>query len=96
MPSDSINWYLWNSTVREDIPSELAISLAERPSASSWRISRCRGVSNAAGSFADCGPLPDGVQHFACQRRRDENLPRQRGPDRHDQFLRRRVFQHIA
>ena len=41
MPSVSIIWYLWNSTVRAEIPSLAAISFAERPSARSWRTSRC-------------------------------------------------------
>ncbi len=54
--SVSIIWYLWNSTVRAEMSRLAAISFAERPSARSWRTSRCRGVRDAIGSSARSGP----------------------------------------
>ncbi len=56
MSSVSIIWYLWNSTVRVEISRFEAISFAERPSARSWRTSRCRGVNGLTGSPACSGP----------------------------------------
>jgi hypothetical protein len=57
MPNDSIIWYLWNSTVREEMPRSMAICFAELPSARSCRISRWRGgdVSLAFEGGADRG-----------------------------------------
>jgi hypothetical protein len=57
MPADCIISYLWNSTVRVEISRMAAISFAVLPSARSCRISLCRGVREATGSFDDSGSL---------------------------------------
>jgi hypothetical protein len=57
--------YLWNSTVRTEIPRQEAIFLVEYPSARSWKTPRCRGVSEATGppgslyETTDLRVLPD-------------------------------------
>ena len=80
-PSVSIIWYLWNSTVRAEIERLAAISFAERPSARSWRTSRCRGVREATGSLVLLRPLLHGLQDLARELRREVGLALERGAD---------------
>jgi len=55
-PNVSIAWYLWNSTVRGEIPRVDAICFADRPSAASCRTSRCLGVRAPSEPPSCCGP----------------------------------------
>ena len=50
---------LWNSTVLREMPRTAAISRAVRPSATSCRISRWRGVRLSESSPPSLGVSPD-------------------------------------
>ncbi len=95
-PRVSIIWYLWNSTVRAEMPRLEAISLAERPSARSCSTSRCRGVRDATGSAGWSGPFWIADEDLPRHLRGDVGLPLQGGTDGGDQFVRGRVLQDEA
>ena len=66
-PGVSMSWYLWNSTVSDEIERLKARLLAERSSASNRSTSRCRGVTAATGSF---------IHRLAEGREREISAPR--------------------
>ena len=84
---------LWFSAVRTEIWSAEATSLADRPSANSWRTSRCRGVSSMPSSVVGRSRSRQTFHDFRdC--RRHIRPPSQRFTNGCQQFGACRVFQH--